>query len=96
MNYTEEFKRECFNTLKYQPYIREIMSALDNNKHTLIRYYLEDSLDDEDLYEQEIITDEGERIVKNSKINAYNKRSKLYSIFMDNYVKSIDGELINA
>lgn len=96
MKYTEEFKLKCFNTLRQQPFISKLMRALENGDDTIIRYYLEDSIDDEELYEQYILKDGGDRIIKNSKVNAYNQRMEIYSEFMEQLTLHMDGGLVYA
>ncbi len=68
------------------------MKALDDKNDTLVRFSLENAIDDEELYEYEVINDEGERIVKNSKINAYKQRLELYSEYMEQFTEYIDKE----
>lgn len=68
------------------------MKALDDKNDTLVRYALEYAIDDEELYEYDVINDEGERIVKNSKINAYKQRLELYSEYMEQFTEYIDKE----
>ena len=44
--YTEEFKTKCFNYLRHFMDIRLLMSAIDNRRDNVVRYYLENALDD--------------------------------------------------
>lgn len=98
MKYTDEFKVKCFNYLRHCPVVdvRALMRAFDNNNHTVIRYALEDALDDEDLYEDGAVSDDGDRIVLNARINAYKQRTEIYSEFMEQLVTSMDKDLVYA
>lgn len=98
MTYTNEFKTKCFNTLRFCQTvdINHLMKALEEGNDTLVRYSLEAALDDEDLYDQSKVTDDGELIVLNAKLHAFSKRRELYSEFMERYTQVLDGEPIVA
>ena len=94
MKYEQQFKERCFKVLRFCPEVEitKLMSALDSGNDTLVRYALENALDDKELYEKEKLTDEGDRIVNNSKLFAYTDRVELYSDFMDALIHELDGE----
>ncbi len=91
MIYTQEFKVKCFNTLRYSNIdVSKLLAAMDAKNDTQVRYYLEDALDDELLYENSLLSDEGDRLVANSKINAHKQRLEIYSEFMESYISELD------
>lgn len=93
MKYSQEFLDLAYSALHWnQPdtYVR-LISAVDDNKHTSVRYILEDLLDDKELYYIDEIVDDGDRIISDIKIYAYKERKKLYDMFMDGYIKFLDG-----
>ncbi len=80
--YTEEFKTKCFNYLRHFMDIRLLMSAIDNGRDNVVRYYLENALDDPELYVDHMV-DEGDRKVANAKIHAHKQRQELYNEYME-------------
>jgi len=90
MKYTNEFKEQAFRVSRFSPVHIPLINALDKEKDHLVRMYLEDLVDDDELYEYSLLNDDGDRIVKNSKINAYNERVRLYSDFMEMFVTYLD------
>lgn len=93
LEYNSEFKTKVFNTLRFTPVITDVMKAMEDNSHTVVRYCLEDALDDPDLYVKDQVTDDGDRVVANAKINAYTDRRMLYSEFMEMFVQEMDAIL---
>jgi len=87
IKYTEEFKTKCFNYLRHFMDIRLMMSAIDNGRDNIVRYYLENALDDKNLYVDHI-ADEGERKVANAKIHAHKQRQELYTEYMELLTKT--------
>jgi len=87
--YPEYFKLNCFNYLRHFMDIRLLMSAIDHGRDNVVRYYLEDALDDPELYVDRIV-DEGDRRVANSKIHAHKQRQELYSDYMELLIKTHD------
>ena len=85
--YPEDFKTKCFNYLRHFMDIRLLMSAIENRRDNVVRYYLENALDDPDLYVDHMV-DEGDRIVANAKIHAHNQRQELYNEYMDLLIKT--------
>ena len=92
IKYPEDFKTKCFNYLRHFMDIRLLISAMVNGHDNVVRYYLEEALDDSELYVNDEITDDGERRIANAKIHAYTIRHKLYNEFMELLTKTIDVE----
>ena len=89
IQYTEEFKTKCFNYLRHFMDIRLLMSAIDNSRDSVVRYYLEQALDDPELYVDHMV-DEGDRIVANAKIHAHAQRQELYNEYMELLTITLD------
>ena len=90
--YPEAFKEKCFNNLRFAMDIRLLMSAIENGHDTIVRYYLEQMLDDPELYIDSEIIDDGERKIANAKIHAHTVRQELYNEFMELLTKTTDVE----
>ena len=84
--YPEDFKTKCFNYLRYFMDIRLLTSAMDNGRDNIVRYYLENALDDPELYVDHMV-DEGDRKVANAKIHAHKQRQELYNEYMELLIK---------
>ena len=89
ITYTEEFKTKCFNYLRHFMDIRLLMSAMDNRRDSVVRYYLEKALDDPELYVDHMV-DDGDRRVANAKIHAHAQRQELYNEYMELLTKTLD------
>jgi len=89
IQYTEEFKTKCFNYLRHFMDIRLLTSAMDNGRDSVVRYYLEQALDDPELYVDHMV-DDGDRMVANAKIHAHAQRQELYNEYMELLTKTID------
>ena len=89
ITYTEEFKTKCFNYLRHFMDIRLLMSAIDNRRDSVVRYYLERALDDPELYVDHMV-DDGDRRVANAKIHAHAQRQELYNEYMELLTKTLD------
>ena len=89
IQYTEEFKTKCFNYLRHFMDIRLLMSAIDNRRDSVVRYYIEKALDDPELYVEHMV-DDGDRKVANAKIHAHAQRQELYNEYMELLTKTID------
>ena len=89
IQYTEEFKTKCFNYLRHFMDIRLLMSAIDNRRDSVVRYYLEKALDDPELYVDHMV-DDGDRVVANAKIHAHAQRQELYNEYMELLTKTLD------
>ena len=70
--------------------IRLLMTAIDNGHDNIVRYYLEEALDDSELYVSNEITDDGERRIANAKIYAHKIRQELYDEYMELLTLTID------
>jgi len=62
--------------------IRLLISAIENGRDNIVRYYLENAVDDPELYVDHMV-DEGDRVVANAKIHAHKQRQELYSEYME-------------
>ena len=91
IQYTEEFKTKCFNYLRHFMDIRLLMSAMDNRRDSVVRYYLEKALDDPELYVDHMV-DDGDRKVANAKIHAHKQRQELYNEYMDLLIETQEKE----
>ncbi len=91
ITYTEEFKTKCFNYLRHFMDIRLLMSAIDNRRDNVVRYYLENALDDPELYVDHMV-DDGDRVVANAKIHAHKQRQELYNEYMDLLIETQEKE----
>ena len=89
IQYTEEFKTKCFNYLRHFMDIRLLMSAIDNRRDSVVRYYLEKALDDPELYVDHMV-DDGDRKVANAKIHAHAQRQELYNDYMELLTITLD------
>ena len=90
INYPTEFREKCFNNLRFAMDVRLIIAAMDHQRHDVVRYYLEDLLDDNDLYISNAISDDGARRVANAKINAHKVRKELYNEYMELLTNALD------
>jgi len=91
IQYTEEFKTKCFNYLRHFMDIRLLMSAIENRRDNVVRYYLESALDDPELYVDHMV-DDGDRKVANAKIHAHKQRQELYNEYMDLLIETQEKE----
>jgi hypothetical protein len=85
--YPEDFKTKCFNYLRHFMDIRLLMSAIESRRDNVVRYYLENALDDPELYVDHMV-DDGDRVVANAKIHAHKQRQELYNEYMDLLTKT--------
>mgnify|MGYP003138938366 CR=1 FL=1 len=90
--YTEEFKTKCFNYLRHFMDIRLLTSAIENGRDNIVRYYLENALDDPELYVDHM-ADDGDRVVANAKIHAHKQRQELYTEYMELLTKTEQTQL---
>lgn len=89
IQYTEEFKIKCFNYLRHFMDIRLLTSAMDNRRDSVVRYYLEQALEDPELYVDHMV-DDGDRKVANAKIHAHAQRQELYTEYMELLTQTLD------
>ena len=85
--YPEDFKTKCFNYLRHFMDIRLLMSAIEHRRDNVVRYYLENAIDDPELYVDHMV-DEGDRVVANAKIHAHKQRQELYNEYMELLIKT--------
>ena len=91
INYPQEIKDKVFNNLRFAVGdIRLVMSAIDNGHDNIVRYFLEQALEDPQLYVKDEITDDGERRIANAKIYAHKIRQELYDEYMELLTLTID------
>jgi len=83
IKYPEEFREKCFNNLRFFMDIRLLTSAIDHGHDNIVRYYLEQALEDSELYIKEEILDDGSRKIANAKIHAHTVRQELYNEYME-------------
>jgi len=91
MIYTDEFKMKCFNTYRFTGRLVKLMKAMEAGKHTVVRYILEEQLEDRHLY-LPLNQTKGEYIVKKERKNAYESRLEIYSEFMEKLNNHLDNE----
>ena len=89
IQYTEEFKTKCFNYLRHFMDIRLLTSAIDNRRDSVVRYYLEQALEDPELYVDHMV-DDGDRKVANAKIHAHAQRQELHTEYMELLTQTLD------
>ena len=90
ITYPEQFRDKCFNNLRFAMDIRLLIAAMDYNHHDLVRYYLEELLDDDELYIENELADDGARRVANAKIHAHKVRQELYNEYMELLTNALD------
>ena len=90
IEYPKEFKDKCFNNLRFAMDIRLLMSAIDNGHDNIVRYYLEQMIDDPELYIDSKITGDSERQIANEKIHAHKVRKEIYNEYMELLIVTLD------
>ena len=95
IKYPEDFKTKCFNYLRYFMDIRLLTSAMEHGRDEVVRYYLENALDDPELYVDHMM-DDGDRKVANAKIHAHAQRQELYTEYMELLTKTLDKENVRS
>lgn len=81
ITYSEKYRAKCFNNLRFYMDIRLLLAAMDNNRHNIVRYYLEDAVDDAELYDPKTKSEE-DRKVAIERIHTHTVRKEIYSEFM--------------
>ena len=71
------------------------MSAIDNGHDNIVRYFIEQALDDPELYVDHMV-DDGDRKVANAKIHAHKVRQELYTEYMELLTKTLDKENVES
>jgi hypothetical protein len=91
IKYPQEFKDKCFNNLRFAVGdIRLLMSAIENGRDDAVRYMLEKTLEDPELFVGEKIEDDGSRKVANARIHAHKVRQEIYNEYMELLTETID------
>jgi len=96
IQYPEAFVTKCFNNLKHFMDIRLLMSAIENGHDSVVRYFLEQAFEDNDLYITDKLTDDGDRIIANAKIHAHKVRQELYNEYMELLTQTLDKENVRS
>lgn len=90
IKYPKEFKEKCFNNLRFFMDIRLLTSAMEHGRDNIVRYYLEQALEDPELYISKEILDDGSRKIANAKIHAHAIRQELYNEYMELLTLTLD------
>ena len=89
--YPQEFKEKVFNNLRYAVGdIRLLMSAIDRNLDNVVRYIIEKTLEDSELFVTDQIQTGGVRKIAESKVHAYRIRQEIYSEYMELLMLTLD------
>jgi hypothetical protein len=96
IQYPEAFVTKCFNNLRHFMDIRLLTSAIENGHDSIVRYFLEQALDDDELYLRDELTDDGDRIIANAKINAHKVRQELYNEYMELLTQTLDKKHVGS
>lgn len=83
VQYSTEFREKTFKVFKDHKDLLSIMNAMEKNRTSLVRFILEDLVDDSELYEYVAKGDELVAKVRLSKLNEHAARTSLYTDFMD-------------
>ena len=94
--YPKAFKEKCFNNLRFFMDIRLLTSAMDSGRDSIVRYFLEQALEDPELYINEHIQDDGSRRIANARIHAHKVRQELYTEYMELLTKTLDNENVES
>jgi len=95
IKYSQEFQDKCFNYLRHFMDIRLLMTAIEHGRDSIVRYYLENALDDPELYVDHMV-DNGDRVVANAKIHAHAQRQELYTEYMELLTKTLDKQNVRS
>ena len=83
VQYSTEFKQKAFKVFSDHKDLISIMNAMEKNRTNLVRFILEDLVDDPELYEYVSKGDELVAKVRLGKLNDHAARVSLYADFMD-------------
>ena len=89
MRYSNEFKTKCFRVFRWSGRVTEIVKALEDENHNKVRILLEWITEDPKLFLDKVDR-EGRPLINPDKKLTYIDRNKLYSEFMEMYVKYLD------
>lgn len=92
MKFEKEFKKKVYEANKASPDIVRLVEELEKDvpNEIIIRYILEDGLEDPSLDLKELLIDDGDRIVHNSKASVLMMRQKVYNEFMEALTEDLD------
>lgn len=92
LEFSLEYKKKCFETLKNSQGIEKIIEYLEKNDELSFRFQLEIILDRilESLEYREILNDSQDIFVWNSIVRHYLDIKALYSEFMESYTTNLD------
>ena len=96
IKYPKEFIDKCFNNLRHFMDIRLLTSAIENGHDSIVRYFLEQALEDDNLYITDKLTDDGDRTIANAKIHAHKVRQELYNEYMELLTLTLDKENVRS
>ena len=91
IEYPQKFKDKVFNNLRFAVGdIRLLMSAIENGRDNVVRYMIEETLDDPDLYISDEILDDGSRRIANARIHTHKMRQEIYNEYMELLTETLD------
>jgi hypothetical protein len=95
LNYSKKFKIDVFQALKQDiPMLKRAVKAIENKKENSLRIVLEDSIDDEKLYNYKIKNKKALKYVNPFFKETHKKRNQVYSQFMNEYLGQINKEKV--
>ena len=63
---------------------------------SIVRYFLEQALGDDELYLKDELADDGDRTIANAKIHAHKVRQELYNEYMELLTQTLDKEDVRS
>ena len=82
--YPEKFKEKVFNNLRHAVGdVRLLMTAIENNRDNVVRYMIEQTLEDSKLYVLDELKKDTTKRVSEDKINTYKIREEIYNEYME-------------
>lgn len=95
MNYSRKFKIDVFQALKQDTFLlKRAVKAIEDNRENTLRIVLEESIDDEKLYQYKIKNKKALKYVNPFFKETHKKRNQVYSRFMDEYLGQINKEKV--
>lgn len=93
MKYSTEFKERCIKTFLGKDKVSDLMSSMENNNHTKVRYLLEDLADITQFNFDEYIYTNRDAQDHNSQLDLYREARALYAEFMEAWIAEIDKQV---
>ncbi len=91
MKFDIEFKKKCFEVFQGSSIINELMTNLEADQVHTVRRIIEDYLDDINrILKPEVILDDGERLIYNSKVKHFKRVHAVYSELMESINIELD------